>query len=119
MNGYEVREKLDDYKAYVKRFSGAKIKCMKDYVQQTVSPNPDHIVIHVGTNDLSSKKESTEISTAIVGLALKLKSDTDTCQISVSNVTTRNDQYLNPLSANPTKLSNTLKQFDGISCLKG
>ena len=38
---------------------------------------------------------------------------------SVSNVITRNDQYLNPLSANPTKLSNTLKQLVGISCLKG
>ena len=81
MNGYEVREKLDNYKVYVKSFSGAKIKCMKDYVQQTIISNPNHIVTHVGTNDLSSKKESTEISTAIVGLALKLKSDTDTCQI--------------------------------------
>ena len=37
------------------------------------------------------KKESAEISSAIVDLALKLKSDT--CQVSVSNLTTRNDQY--------------------------
>ena len=47
--------------------------------------------IHVGTNDLSSKKESAEISSNIVDLALKLKSDT--CQVSVSNLTAGNDQY--------------------------
>ena len=39
----------------------------------------------------SLKKESPEISSAIVDLALQLKSDT--CQVSVSNLTTRNDQY--------------------------
>ena len=39
----------------------------------------------------SSKKESPEISSVIVDLALQLKSDT--CQVSVSNLTTRNDQY--------------------------
>ena len=43
------------------------------------------------------KKESAEISSAIVELALKLKSNTFSfsfqCQISVSNLTTRNDQY--------------------------
>ena len=64
---------------------------MKDYAQPTIGNNPDHIVIHVGTNDLSSKKESAEISSAIVELALKLKSDT--CQVSVSHLTTQNDQY--------------------------
>ena len=57
-------------------FSGAKIKCMEDYAQPTIKTNPDHIVIHVGTNDLLSKKESAEISSAILNLTLKLKSDT-------------------------------------------
>ena len=91
VNGYEITKKLDNCKVYVKSFSGAKIKCMEDYAQPAIRTNPDHIVIHVGTNDLSSKKESAEISSAIVYLALKLKSDT--CQVSVSKLTTRNDQY--------------------------
>ena len=64
---------------------------MEDYAQPTIRTNPDHIVTHVRTNDLSLKKESAEISSAIVDLALKLKSDT--CQVLVSNLTTRNDQY--------------------------
>ena len=91
VNGFEITKKLDNCKVYVKSFSGAKIKCMKDYAQPTIGNNPGHIVIHVGTNDLSSKKESAEISSAIVELALKLKSDT--CQVSVSHLTTQNDQY--------------------------
>ena len=69
---------------------------MADYAQPAIRTNPDHIVIHVGTNDLSSEEEPPEIPSAIVETeisfpALKLKSDT--CQVSVSNLTTRNDQY--------------------------
>ena len=64
---------------------------MEEYAQPTIRTTPDHIVIHVGTNDLSSKKESAEISSAIVDLDLKLKSDFR--QVSVSNLTTGSDQY--------------------------
>lgn len=35
-----------------------------------------HKIIHVATNDFTSKKESTEISSNIKDLALKLKPDT-------------------------------------------
>ena len=91
VNGYEITKKLDNCKVYVKRFSGAKIKCLEDYARPTIRTNPDQIVIYDGTSDLSSKKESAEISSAIVDLALNLKSDA--CQVSVSNLTTRNDQY--------------------------
>ena len=86
MNGYEVTKKLDNCKVHVKSFSGAKMKCMEDYTQPTIRTIPDHIVIDVGTNDLPSKKKSGEISSDIVDLALKLISDT--CQGSVSNLTT-------------------------------
>ena len=82
----KLQKKLDNCKVYVKSFSQAKIKCMEDYAQPTIRTNPDHEVIHVGIKDLSSKKESTEISSAIVDLALKLRSDA--CQVSVSNLTT-------------------------------
>ena len=90
-NGYEITKKLDNCKVYAKSFSGANIKCMENYAQPTIRTNPDHIVIHVCANDLSSKKESPEISSAVVDLALKLISDTG--QVSVSNRTTQNDWY--------------------------
>ena len=92
INGYEITKKLDNCKVYVKSFSGGKIKCMEDYAQSTIRTNSDCKVIHVlSSNDLSSKKESTEVSSAIVDLALKLKSDT--FQILVSHLTTLNDLY--------------------------
>ena len=64
---------------------------MQDYAQTTIRTNPEHIVIHVGKNDLLSKKESAEISGDMVELVLKQISDT--FQVSVSNLTTGNDQY--------------------------
>ena len=60
-------------------------------MQPTIRTRPDHIVIHVATNNLPSKKDLAEISSDILGLALKLKSGT--CQILVSNLATRNDQH--------------------------
>lgn len=72
-------------------FLGAKIKCIEDYAQPTIRTNPEHIVIHVGTNNLLSKKESAEISRDMVKLVLKLISDT--FQVSVPNLTAGNDQY--------------------------
>ena len=39
-------------------FSGAKIRDMQDYVKPALPENPDQIIVHVGTNDLVSKKTS-------------------------------------------------------------
>ena len=71
-NEFDITKKLDNSKVYMKSFSGAKIKCMEDYVQHTMTTNPDHIVIHVGTNHLPSKKEPAEISSAIVKISVTL-----------------------------------------------
>ena len=89
VNGYEITKKMGNCKVCMKSLSGAKIKCIENCAQPSIRINPDHVVIHAGYNDLPSKEQSTKISSYI---PLKLKSDT--CQISVSNITTRNDQYL-------------------------
>ena len=75
----------------MKSFSGAKVKCVEDYRHPSITTNPDQIIIHVGKNDLPSKKKSAEISSDIVNLVLKLKSDT--FQVLVSNLTIGNDRY--------------------------
>ena len=64
---------------------------LPDFVQPTIRANPTHMVIHVSTNDKPSQKLSAEISIKSVDFTFKLKSD-DTCQISISNLTTRNNQ---------------------------
>ena len=72
----------------MRSFSGAKAKCM---CSPTIRGNPNHIVIHVSKYNIPSQKLSVAISSKIVDLALKLKSET--CQISISNLATRNGQY--------------------------
>ena len=53
--------------------------------------NPDQIIVHVGTNDLASNKRPEQIAESIIGLATSLKSDT--CDVLVSSITVRKDQY--------------------------
>ena len=38
----------------MKDFPGARVRCMQVYVRPTLRKNPDHIIIHIGTNDLAS-----------------------------------------------------------------
>ena len=64
-NGYSIVKHVRDYKlsrkvenceVYVKSFSGAKVMCMEDYVKPTLTEMPTHIIFHVGTNDVPTKK---------------------------------------------------------------
>ena len=63
---------------------------MEDYVKPTLREIPTHIILHVGTNDVPTKKASEQIAENIVNLAIKLKRN---CYVSLSGITTRNDQY--------------------------
>ena len=89
MNGYEITKKKTNTK-----YTGRGFLEQKSGVWGTMrillSGPSKHKIIHVATNDLTSKKESTEISSNIKDLALKLKPDT--FQVSLSNLTARNDQ---------------------------
>ena len=52
VKGYTISSLLDNWKVYVKDFPGARARRMQDYVRPTLRENPDHIIIHIGTNDL-------------------------------------------------------------------
>ena len=51
--------------------------------------NPDHIIVHCGTNDLNSERTANQIARSIIELALLLKSKDN--KISVSLIVPRND----------------------------
>ena len=89
-SSYELPRKVENYEVYVKSFSGAKVMCMEDYVKPTLREMPTHIILHVGTNDLPTKKAPEQIAENIVNLAIKLKRN---CDVSISSITARNDQY--------------------------
>ena len=64
--------------------------CMEDYVKPTLREMPTHIILHAGTNDVPTKKAPEQIAENIFNLAIKLKRN---CDVSISSITTRNDQY--------------------------
>ena len=91
VNGWEIAKKLPDCKVYAKSFSGAKVRCMKDYLKPSLRQNPDHVVLHVGTNDLDSNKDPELIAKSIADLASTVKKDT--CEVTISNIVVRNVKF--------------------------
>ena len=81
VNGWEISKRLQsDCKIYMKQFSGARTKCMKDYMKASLKENPDHFILYLGTNGLNMEK-SRELVKSIFDLATALKGDS--CDVSV------------------------------------
>ena len=67
LNGSEMSKKVkSDCKIFVKHFSGATKNCMEDYLKPSLRKDPNHIIFHVGTNDLILDMTSQDIATTIV-----------------------------------------------------
>ena len=64
---------------------------MEDHAKLTTRTDPDHIIVHVGTNDLPTRKTPDEIAKNIVQLTSALK--TKSCDVSIASITARNDHY--------------------------
>ena len=58
VRGYEPLRKVGNCKVYAKSFPSAKVMCMEDLVNPTLREMPTHIILHVGTNDVPTKKSS-------------------------------------------------------------
>ena len=61
------------------------------YVKPIIRDKPDHIIFHVGTNDIPSDKDAGDIAKSIVDLAMPTKFPT--CDVSISNIITRKDKH--------------------------
>ena len=77
----------------VKHFWGAKIDDMKYYVKPTQEKQPAQIIVHIGTNDLSSNKNSDEIAGEIVNFTKSIKTDEN--NIVISSIVPRKDRLNN------------------------
>ena len=69
---------------------------MQDYGRPSLRENPDHIIIHVGTNDLALNTAAKKVAESIIDLASTLKSDS--CSIAISSITVRNDKHRNKVA---------------------
>ena len=73
VEGWKLKKSIDKYhNVYVRIFSGAKVKCTKDYVKSRIrEKNPDNLIPHVGTNELNSLLRLERIAKSIVEVAKK------------------------------------------------
>ena len=74
---------------YVNPFHSAKVRCVVD--QPIIRDKADHIIFHVGTNDIPFGKDAGDIVKLIVDLAMSIKSQT--CDVSISNIITTKDRH--------------------------
>ena len=91
VKSYSLLKPIDDCKVYVKDFASARVRSMQDYVRPTITENPHHIILHVGTNDLTTNIPPGIVAELIIDLGSSLTSNS--CSARISNVTVRNDRY--------------------------
>ena len=64
---------------------------MYNYGKPSLRENPYHLIIHIGTNDISTNQRLEQIEKSIAELALSVK--TKFCDVTLSDITVRNDGH--------------------------
>ena len=106
IQGFKMKQAINnDQNVYVKSFSGATVDCMNSYVCPTIKKNPKTIILHCGTNDLSSPQAACNIAQDIIDLAKTLETGNNT--VIVSGLVPRGD-FLN---GKATEVNKVLKQL--------
>ena len=85
-----------DHRCIVKKhdFSSAKISCLKHYIKPKLRElDPEHVILHVATNNLNSLLPSKEIADGITDAAKSMK--VDNRNITISTIIPRDDMLNN------------------------
>ena len=91
--GWELKERCgDDCNIYVKTFPGAITKDMYSYSQPSIERKSNIAILHVGTNDLVTRKSEVEISQGIIDLAEHIKNHG--IEVVVSGIIARGEKHL-------------------------
>ena len=64
---------------------------IKDDMKPSLRENPDHFVLHIGTNDLNSDRSPELIAKSITDVGSSLKNDSH--DVSISSIVVRNDKF--------------------------
>ena len=91
--GWELSSKLDHkHSIYIRSCSGAKSRSMKDYVKSYARDNnPDHIIMHVWTQDLNFKSNPRKATDSIDDLSEGMISEKK--KVKVSGIIPENDVW--------------------------
>ncbi|CAB4016163.1 Scavenger receptor cysteine-rich type 1 M130, partial [Paramuricea clavata] len=107
INPTQLRRSTRSFNTQIKTFPGAKVSDMEYYVKPTLARTPDHLVLHVGTNDVRQSTPQ-EITNAISMLGQQIKKELPTTNLAISEVITRNDDP--SLNTKITELNTKLSQ---------
>ncbi|CAB4002379.1 Hypothetical predicted protein, partial [Paramuricea clavata] len=108
INPTQLRRSTRSFNTQIKTFPGAKVSDMEYYVKPTLARTPDHLILHVGTNDVRQSTPQ-EITNAISMLGQQIKKELPTTNLAISEVITRNDDP--SLNTKITELNTKLSQF--------
>ena len=72
-------------------FPGATIEDMKYYIKPTLKRKPDHIILHIGTNNCLTNS-ATEVTAGIATLCDEINQDLPDAHITISELITRDDK---------------------------
>ena len=88
-----MKKSIDkNHNVYVRSFSGAKVKCMKDYVKPCIrEKNPDYVIFHVGTNELNSELPPERIAKSIIDATKNTQSNSRI--VNICGIVPRNDNF--------------------------
>ena len=86
-------------------FSRATADCMTDYMKPSLRENPNHFILHVGTNDLISNNSAKCIAESIIEKAVHLKNDKH--GVSISSIVLRKDNLKNKVD----EVNNNLEEM--------
>ena len=94
VNGFELSKSIKyKYSVRVRFYPSAKTSCLHDHVKPVIrNQEPDHIILHTGTNDLLSDKTPVQICNDIVNLAVLSKYKD--IKVTISEMVERSD-FLN------------------------
>ena len=95
-------------KTVVKSFSGASVNDMFDYIQTTIRQHPEHIILHVGTNDLKYSNPR-KVAEKIVDLGYLAETDSPNTKVTISSLLTRSDDL--SLASKIKEVNKILKSF--------
>ena len=78
----------------VRSHPSAQIKCLTDHIQPIIrNKDAEHILLHIGTNDLKSEKTPVQICHDIINLTATIRDKG--IKVSVSGIIQRNDRLNN------------------------
>ena len=90
INPTQLRRSTRSFNTQIRTFPGAKVRDMEYYIKPTLARAPDHLILHVGTNDVRNSSPQ-EITNAISMLGQNIKKELPTANLVISEIITRND----------------------------